>query len=1118
MLQSYKNWCWQLELATFLTISGAIIAILGGDYALAQNNIVPDSTLGAENSTVAPLTPGSPIDEIQGGAIRGTNLFHSFLEFNVGEGQGAYFYSPNANIQNILARVTGSNRSEILGTIGTSGNSNPNLFLINPNGIIFGKNASLNVGGSFIATTANAIGFSNQGFFSVGNPNNPPLLTVNPSAFLFNQIAAAPMIQNNSAAPAGLDPSGSDSSGLRVPNGQSLLLVGGNIDMNGGRLNSFGGRVELGGLAGAGTVGLNVDGKELSLSFPDAVQRANVLLSNDSSVDVRASGGGNIAINAGTLDISGSNLFAGIGQELGTVSSQAGDITLNATEAIRVRQSSIIANDVDINATGNSGDLIITTGSLFVTDGSQLSVSTYGQGNGGSVLIDARNTVSFDESYAYSTVESGAVGNGGGIDIKAGSLALKNGAVLVASTSGQGDAGSITITARDQVSFDGVDSNKFSSGVFSTVNSGAVGNGGGIDIKAGSLFLRDGAQLQTIVREASDTLFSGQGNAGNINIAVRNTVSFDGFGSNRSSVSGAFSSVESGGVGKGGDINITAEFLSVSNSAGLIARMLGQGNAGSINIKAEQFSLSSNALLEGDLDATGQGRGANINLDVKGTILLVGGETAPTGESTRITLGVLPGGIGSGGDLNIKAGSLVLKDGAIIKTSSQGQGFAGNIQINADVVDISGSVPNSGLPSGLFSSTDTAFRAGDITVNTRTFRIADGAAASARSRGDGQGGDIRVNATSSFEAVNGGQLVTTTFGKGQAGNIFVNATDRVTISGSDPNYANRIARFPNPISPQVANAITETGSASGLFANTDANSAGLGGGIEIMTGQLTVRDGAQVNVSSEGTSNAGSLTVEARSIFLDNQGKLQASTASGEGGNINLQVQNLILMRRNSVISAQAFGTANGGNIRINSPDGFIVAVPSENSDIIANAFRGQGGNINITTSSIYGLESRPLTPFSSDINASSQFGVNGSITINTPDVDPSGGLINLPTVPLDTEVSQVCQPRTAQNQSSFIITGRGGLPPNPRTEPLSGEAVQVDWVTLKPSGENRFSTNVLKITSSTPAPIVEAQGWMRNAKGEVVLTAYASTATPHGSWHPATNCGASKTPSKTIQ
>jgi large exoprotein involved in heme utilization and adhesion len=112
---------------------------------------------------------------------------------------------------------------------------------------------------------------------------------------------------------------------------------------------------------------------------------------------------------------------------------------------------------------------------------------------------------------------------------------------------------------------------------------------------------------------------------------------------------------------------------------------------------------------------------------------------------------------------------------------------------------------------------------------------------------------------------------------------------------------------------------------------------------------LVVSDGAEVNVSNEGSGNAGELRVEADSISLDNEGKLRASTASGSGGNIELQVQDLILMRLNSLISAKADNNGNGGNITINAP--FIVAVPGENSDIIANAEGGgRGGNINITT------------------------------------------------------------------------------------------------------------------------------------------------------------------------
>ncbi|MEM1395796.1 MAG: filamentous hemagglutinin N-terminal domain-containing protein, partial [Cyanobacteria bacterium P01_H01_bin.150] len=222
------------------------LQILSVNPCFAQSsNIISDDSLGNEASQIEKNSQlqGLPVEIIRGGAQRGINLFHSFREFNVSEGRGAYFFSPNAEIQNILTRVTGNNRSEILGTLGTFGNSQPNLFLINPNGILFGENASLDVQGSFVGTTANGSQFGERGVFSATNPEAPGLLTVNPSALFFNQINAQASIQNNSV--------------LRVPNGKSLVLLGGDVSMDGGGLNAYGGRIELGGLTEPGTVALD---------------------------------------------------------------------------------------------------------------------------------------------------------------------------------------------------------------------------------------------------------------------------------------------------------------------------------------------------------------------------------------------------------------------------------------------------------------------------------------------------------------------------------------------------------------------------------------------------------------------------------------------------------------------------------------------------------------------------------------------------------------------------------------------------------------------------------------------------------------------------------------------
>jgi large exoprotein involved in heme utilization and adhesion len=200
-------------------------------------------------------------------------------------------------------------------------------------------------------------------------------------------------------------------------------------------------------------------------------------------------------------------------------------------------------------------------------------------------------------------------------------------------------------------------------------------------------------------------------------------------------------------------------------------------------------------------------------------------------------------------------------------------------------------------------------------------------------------------------------------------------------------------------------------------------------------------------------------------------------------------------MRRNSQISTTA-GTAqaggNGGNIEIDTD--FIVAVPQENSDIIANAFTGRGGNINITAQGIYGIESRPKVTPLSDITASSQFGVNGVVTINTPDVDPNRGLVSLPVEPVNVEVAQGCQVSGKQSSVAFFNMGRGGLAPNPY-EPISSSDI---WENVPPPTHRSENPAGAERASASPATpphkIVEAQGWLVNEKGQVVLVAQMPT------------------------
>ena len=227
--------------------------------------IVPDGTLDQESSVVTPnVTVRNAIaDYLEGGAVRDNNLFHSFSEFNVSEAERVYFANPEG-IDNILTRVTGSDLSQIFGTLGVDGGAN--LFLLNPNGIIFGQNSQLDIAGSFLATTADSYIFNNGYDFSATEPEIPPLLTVNiPLGLQFgsnpgsiiNRSRIIPTSSTevvnpiNISTAEGLPVTNSTGNiipfGLRVAQGQTLSLIGGEINLEGGYLNTSEGKIELGG-------------------------------------------------------------------------------------------------------------------------------------------------------------------------------------------------------------------------------------------------------------------------------------------------------------------------------------------------------------------------------------------------------------------------------------------------------------------------------------------------------------------------------------------------------------------------------------------------------------------------------------------------------------------------------------------------------------------------------------------------------------------------------------------------------------------------------------------------------------------------------------------------------
>ncbi|MBE9205204.1 S-layer family protein [Nostoc sp. LEGE 06077] len=908
---------------------------------LSQAQIVTDTTL-PNNSAVAPLDNMNRW-KITEGSVAGNNLFHSFQQFSIPEMHTADFVNPSANIQNILVRVTGGSRSDIFGTLKTSGIGSPNLFLLNPHGILFGPNASLNVGGSFVATTANAIAFGNQGSFSASVPNNPALLTVNPSAFLFNQIVSS-SITNQSTYQ---NPSTQSVVGLSVPNGQSLLLLGGNVFLDGGNLSAPGGRIELGAVTGEGSVELNANNQNLHLSYPQNLARGDISIINGSA-NVVSNGGGSLTINARNLEIIGSNLTNGIIGD-GT---QAGDITLNATERINIKQSTISNNlgELFLLATGNTGGIYINAKSFSLSDsfirsdiGAFLSSAT-GDTNG--IHIQAES-LSLNNSTISSDVNDGSIGNTGGIQIVADSVYINSDVSssatgLSAITSGSGTTNGVLIKANNSL----VLQNSF---INTRSNNNSTGNAGNINIRARDIFLTDGSSL--------DTSSSSTGSAGNI---VINTQGL--FLDNRSSIRS-----ETNGIANPGLIDITARTLTLANGAAILSRTTGSKNGGNIQINATE-----SVKLIGFSPDSQSG-------------LLISGFFTSTENERNLTAS------GNAGNIDIKTISLQVIDGAVISARSRSAGDGGNINIIANTVDLAG----------------------------------------------------------------GGQILTSAFNSGNAGNITIEAKNGVRITGSDRTFAARVEQF-------GTESIDNDGANSGLFAR----------------------------VRGTERANAGNITVNTRSLQLNNLGTITTGTTAGEGGNINLNIRDIVLLRNNSSISANA-GTANaggnGGNISINTK--FLIAIPSENSDISANAFNGRGGRVDITAQSIFGIASRFRDTNFSDITASSQLGINGEVTITTPEVNPIQGLSELPTTIVDSSrlLAADCSKDDENSNSQFIVTGRGGLPDNPYD--LLGNDVL--WSDTR--GREIVAMRNQPVMTKSPSinktvAIVPANGWVFNGAGEVTL------------------------------
>ncbi len=611
-------------------------------------------------------------NEFQVGADLGTvissgasaNLFHSFGRFNVNTGQSAIFTGPS-HITNVLARVTGHTPSHIRGLLATSGMPNANFFLMNPNGVIFGSGAKLDVGGSFTVTTADALELADGGRFTASIGANDSMLTsAPPEAFGFLGGPEARVVVNSD-----------------LINDDGISIRAGSVEISGGSMLSTirGGDIELIGSHQVVLSGINRNGSSagvLTLHLPFGqsgsihVEAPIVRLDNGASIST-------------TLD----NLFGTDGADVDIIASES--ITLSGVGD--QGKGAIISATSTFFASGNAGTILLKAPRIWLDDGAAVSADTFGNGSAGniefiaseSILLSGANGNGLASSVMAGTLASGS-GDAGTILFDAPRIHLEDGASVDTSTTESGPAGNIEMMAAEAITLSGT--SKSGSGSTIASRTFSVGNAGSIKVEAPLVALEDGAQIATSTTStgdggavdfkvdqlhmrneaslaaSSDQVTDGAGTAGNITVLATGSVVIN----DQSKIATSAANAD------GGNISVsTGHNLELTNS-----QMTAQAaqNGGNITIVAPNILR----LQDSQIDVQANRDGGDITIDP--LLVDLRGRSAITADAVA----------GSGGNITIQT-TILHQSSASRITASSMFGVSGTVNVNS-TLDLTGSL------------------------------------------------------------------------------------------------------------------------------------------------------------------------------------------------------------------------------------------------------------------------------------------------------------------------------------------------------------------------------------------------------------------------------------------
>ncbi len=693
--QNFLLLCSLLKVSSGLAIANGLVT--GG--AIAQSISIDGSTptqLNGTNSCSGNCTITGGLRDSNGS---GVNLFHSFDYFNIDTGSTVTFDDPG--VTNIFSRITGAgNLSTIDGTLAVDGAAN--LFLLNANGIMFGENASLDLQGSFLSSTADSILFQDKTPFSATNPAEvPSLLTVSTPIGLQFGSAPNPIEIEGSGHTLAYGPAitrnafGPPASSLQVSAGKNLAFIGGAIRLRGGNLIAEGGHIEVGSIGEGERVMFDSEASQWQFDYDQVSAFQDISLTQSALVDVSSSDAGSVQIQGQQISLgSGSSVLAQV------TGSGSGHITVNASEKLQLTGENIfmppdvftmptsIYLEIAPFGTGDGTSLLsVNAPEIGLTGGAQIGLTMAGSGSAGSVRVRSQlanlNGVSnAGPSAIFTTVAplefTPTTASGGDLDIRIQQLNVTDGGTVGANTFGPGSGGNLAIVA-EEITVDGAGPSSPSilgtasevspTNPFLSLPKGS-GNSGSALIETHRLSVTNGGQVATTI--ASNNA------AGNLTIRATESITLDGrTDAGRSGLlANAFE-----GSGSGGDIIVTTDVLSVLNEATINAsnfpssesggRPPGSGSAGNIRLSAQTLEVKDGGVITANTVA---GDRANIMIQTD-SLVLRRGSTVTTNAS----------GSATGGDINIDAEAIVAFENSDI-TANAVDDFGGRIVIDANVI------------------------------------------------------------------------------------------------------------------------------------------------------------------------------------------------------------------------------------------------------------------------------------------------------------------------------------------------------------------------------------------------------------------------------------------------